>query len=144
MDNLKIIVKNSGIIKPKKVVDSPDGTLVILEELKDVPFSIKRIYYINNFNKIRSVRGKHAHKQLEQLILCINGSFTLTLDDSENKQNIEMKNNNIGIILGPLLWHTMHSFSIDCVILVAASDYYDESDYIRSYDEFLEWHKIEK
>lgn len=135
----KIKVKNSGIIKLQFYKDFPDGNLFIGEAERNVPFEIKRIYFINHlFNKM-AIRGNHAHKKLEQVIFCINGSFTLHLDDGENKQNIKMDDPSLGIYLGSKLWHTMAKFSSDCVILVLAADYYSADDYIRNYDEFIKY-----
>ncbi len=131
-------VKNSGIVQLSYFDDGPDGLLVIAEENKNIPFAIKRVYYISNFkNKNQAIRGKHAHRTLTQVIFCVQGSFDLELDDGVNSQLISMGNPRQGVILGRMLWHTMKNFSEDCVILVLASDYYDESDYIRNYDEFL-------
>jgi len=132
-----IKVKNSGIITLKRIVDDRDGALCIMNGGKEIPFDIKRVYYISNLENMSSIRGKHAHRKLQQVIFCISGCFTLGLDDSINKQDIVMMRDNIGVFLGPMLWHTMHDFSSGCVLLVTASDYYDESDYIRDYDEFL-------
>ena len=98
---------------------------------------MSRIYYINNLHNSRAIRGKHAHKRLEQIIFCINGFFTLSLDDGKEKEKIVIDNPYLGLKLGRLIWLTMANFSKDCVILVLANDYYDESDYIRDYDEFL-------
>jgi hypothetical protein len=137
----KIKVKNSGLIKLQVFDDFPDGNLVIGEANKNVPFSIKRVYYINNLYNRKAERGKHAHKLLEQIIFCINGHFTLSLDDGEKKQSILMNNPIYGVRLGPKLWHTMTRFSSDCVILVLANDYFNESDYIRNYKEFLNYVK---
>jgi len=137
----KIKVKNSGIVKLQFYNDFPDGNLVIGEVKKNVPFIIKRFYFINNLFNRKSTRGLHAHKKLEQIIFCINGSFTLTLDDGSNRQKIKMDDPYYGIRLGPKLWHTMTKFTSDCVILVLASDHFKESDYIRNYNEFLRYIK---
>lgn len=137
----KIKVKNSGIIKLQFFNDFPDGNLVIGESNKSVPFAIKRIYFINNLYNKKAGRGKHAHKKLEQIIFCINGRFTLNLDDGKNKQSVLMNSPYIGIRLGPMLWHTMTNFSPDCVILVFANDYFKENDYIRNYQVFLNYIK---
>ena len=133
----EILVKNSGFVTLKRIVDERDGALCIINSQKEIPFEIKRVYYINNLENMTSIRGKHAHRRLRQVIFCINGCFTLSLDDGRTKQDILMMQDNVGVILGPMLWHTMHSFSSGCVLLVAASDYYDENDYIRNYGEFL-------
>lgn len=137
----KIKVKNSGLIKLQVFDDFPDGNLVIGEGNKNVPFSIKRVYYINNLYNRKAERGKHAHKMLEQIIFCVNGHFTLSLDDGEKKQSILMNNPIYGVRLGPKLWHTMTRFSSDCVILVLANDYFNETDYIRNYQDFLNYVK---
>ena len=130
-------VKHSGLVSLPRIIDERDGVLCIMNSLQEIPFEIKRMYYINNLDSKSSLRGKHAHRTLRQVIFCINGCFTLTLDDGEKQQDILMREDNIGIILDPMLWHTMHDFSTGCVLLVAASDYYDETDYIRNYDEFI-------
>jgi len=140
----KIKVKNSGLIKLKFFNDFPDGNLVIGEAKKTVPFEIKRVYFINNLFNKKAIRGLHAHKTLEQIIFCINGRFQLTLDDGKVKQKIRLDDPYTGIRLGPKLWHTMTRFSSDCVILVLASDYYKENDYIRDYHEFLKYVKSKK
>ena len=88
----KIKVKNSGIVKLQFFDDFPDGNLIIGESNKSVHFQIKRVYFINNLFNKKSIRGKHAHKKLEQIIFCVNGHFTLTLDDGRDKQKINMDN----------------------------------------------------
>jgi len=137
----KIKVKNSGFVKLQFYNDFPDGNLVIAEAEKNVPFKIKRVYFINNLFNKKSIRGKHAHKKLEQIIFCVNGSYILELDDGTMKQKITMNDPYIGIRLGPELWHTMTKFTSDCVILVLAADYFKESDYIRDYDKFIKYVK---
>ncbi|WP_317677430.1 sugar 3,4-ketoisomerase [Leptospira kirschneri] len=133
----EIVVKNSGYINLKKVRDDRDGNLIILEGIKDVPFEIKRVYYINNLENSVSVRGQHAHKEIEQAIFCVSGSFTLKLDDGKTKQEILMNRDNVGVLLGRMLWHAMGNFSSGCILLVVASDYYREDDYIRNYSDFI-------
>jgi len=140
----KIKVRNSRIIKLQLFNDFPDGNLVIGEAKKTVPFEIKRVYYINNLFNKKAVRGHHAHKKLDQIIFCINGSFILNLDDGQTKQKVLLNNPYQGVRLGPLLWHTMEKFSSDCVILVLASDYYEERDYLRNYDDFIKYLKQQK
>ena len=139
MSTEEIRVKNSGYIYLPKIIDERDGCLNIMEVGKNIPFDIKRVYYINHLEHCVSVRGKHAHKNLEQVIFCINGSFTLGLDDGRVKQNIHMWKDNVGVILGKGLWHTMSNFSSGCILMVVASDLYDESDYIRDYNQFLKF-----
>jgi hypothetical protein len=133
---LKLTVRNSGLLALKFFKDLPDGNLFIAEARKQVPFDIERIYFINSLANPKAVRGKHAHRKLQQGIFCINGSFTLNLDDGSSKQRILINDPSCGVLLGPMLWHTMSAFSYDCVILVLASAAFDEADYIRDYEEF--------
>ncbi len=116
------------------------GSLVALEENNNVPFEIKRLYYIFN-TKQGVARGFHAHKQLKQLAVCVSGSCRIILDNGKQKEEIVLDNPETGLIIEDLIWHEMHDFSADCVLLVLANDFYDEADYIRDYDEFLK--KIE-
>src|SRR3989339_40300 len=139
-DNIK--VKHSGVVRLKYFDDHADGNLVIAESQRSVPFDIKRVYYITNLGNQTAIRGKHAHKKLEQYIFCVNGSFKLLLDDGTNKQELILDSPYYGIRLGVKLWHEMSNFSNDCVILVFSADYYDEADYIRDYNEFLKYIKI--
>jgi len=135
--NLKLSVKNSGLLNLKFFKDLPDGNLFIAEARQQVPFDIERIYFINTLANPKAIRGKHAHRELKQGIFCISGSFNLSLDDGFSKQRILLNDPSCGVLLGPMLWHTMSSFSYDCVILVLASAGFNEADYIRDYDKFL-------
>jgi dTDP-4-dehydrorhamnose 3,5-epimerase-like enzyme len=113
------------------------GSLVVLDKPSGVPFEIKRVYYI--FGTTGGVsRGFHAHKKLHQIAFCISGSCRMIVDDGNNKEDFMMDSPSVGIDLSPMLWHEMHDFSADCVLLVIASDEYDEADYIRDYDVFKE------
>jgi len=140
----KIKVKHSGIVKLQFFNDFPDGNLAIGQIDKEIPFKIKRFYYINNLFNEKNTRGRHAHKKTEQCIFCLNGRFTLEIDDGKNKQTILMDSPYWGVLLGKMLWHNMKNFSHDCVILVVANSCYEQSDYIRDYDEFLKLAKKKK
>jgi len=134
---MKIKVKNSGIVRLTTRKDARRGDLFVAESMKNIPFAIKRVYSVNNIKDPAVVRGHHAHKKTKQVIFCANGSFKLSLDDGKRKQEIFLSTHAFGIILGPMLWHTMSGFSKDCVIVVFASEHYNEKDYIRSYEDFL-------
>jgi hypothetical protein len=121
------------------IVDGIDGKITVADGLQNIPFEIKRVYFIYDLQNSDAVRGKHAHKELEQAIFCINGSFTLGLDDGYHREDLLINQRHQGIFLGKCLWHTMTAFSKDCVLLVLASDHYKESDYIRDYDEFIKF-----
>jgi len=132
-------IKNCKEIILSQIGNSTLGSLSVVEANKEVPFEIKRVYYIYDLNDCDVLRGKHAHKETEQAIFCLKGSFVLGLDDGENKEKITVDKPNEGIYLGTKLWHDMSDFSDDCVMLVLASDYYREEDYLREYSEFLQY-----
>lgn len=111
------------------------GSLVALEAEKSVPFVIKRVYYIFG-TKAGVSRGFHAHKKLQQVAICITGSCRMILDDGQQRSEVLLNSPNKGLVIGDLVWREMHDFSKDCVLLVLASEHYDESDYIRNYDDF--------
>ena len=118
------------------------GQLVALEEFKDIPFKVKRIYYIyDTKDKVR--RGFHAHKNLEQILLCVHGSCKIHLDNGYETEEITLDNPTEGLYIANNMWREMYDFSPDAVLLVLASELYDESDYIRNYNDFLEFVKGE-
>ena len=112
------------------------GSLVALETGKTVPFDIKRVYYIFATQK-DVARGFHAHKDLKQIVVCVTGKCRMILDDSKIRQEIWLDSPTKGLLISDLVWREMHDFSQDCVLLVLASEHYDESDYIRDYEDFI-------
>ena len=112
------------------------GQLVALEEFKDIPFRIKRVYYMYDTGE-GVVRGKHAHKSLEQILICIHGSCKIRLDNGHEKKVIPLEKPYEGLYVANNMWREMFDFSPDAVLMVLASQLYDESDYIRDYEEFL-------
>jgi len=113
------------------------GSLVTLEGTKSVPFNIKRVYYIFGTKEGIS-RGFHAHLNLKQVAVCVKGSCQFVLDNGKQRQEVILDSPTKGLLIEDLTWREMFNFSPDCVLLVLASEYYDELDYIRNYDEFLE------
>ena len=112
------------------------GQLVALEEYQDIPFQIRRVYYMYD-TKEDVRRGFHAHKSLEQILVCIHGSCKILLDSGWEKKIVSLEKPYEGLYISNDMWKEMFDFSPDAVLLVLASDYYREEDYIRSYDEFL-------
>ena len=111
------------------------GSLIALEQNKEIPFDIKRVYYI--FGTKESVhRGFHAHKKLKQIAVCVAGQCKMILDDGVDRIEATLDSPAKGLLIVESVWREMYDFSPDCVLLVLASDYYDESDYIRDYAEF--------
>lgn len=116
------------------------GQLVALEEMKDIPFKIKRVYYM--YDTLQNVRrGRHAHKSLEQILICIHGSCKIYLDDGKDTKVVSLEKPYEGLYIANNMWREMYDFSEDAVLLVLASQLYDESDYIRDYDEFIKFVK---
>ena len=114
------------------------GQLVAIEEFKDLPFKIKRVYYIYDTKKgVR--RGFHAHKNLKQILICVSGSCMVHLDNGKETAEIELRSQNEGLYISNDTWREMYDFSPDAVLLVLASELYDEKDYIRDYDKFKEY-----
>jgi hypothetical protein len=130
---------NCATLVLQHIDDGADGSLTVAQRGGAVPFELARVYYITRLQNPGAIRGKHAHKTLEQAIFCVNGSFRLDLDDGARRTSLVLDTPNVGVYMGPLLWHEMRDFSPDCVILVLASDVYDEPDYLRSYDAFIEY-----
>ena len=112
------------------------GSLIALEGNKSVPFNIKRIYYIFGTKEDVS-RGFHAHRNLKQVAICVMGRCRFVLDDGKQREEIVLDNPSTGLLIEDLIWREMYDFSPDCVLLVLASEYYDEADYIRDYQAFL-------
>lgn len=112
------------------------GSLVAIEAQKKVPFEIKRVYYLFG-TKAGVARGFHAHKELKQLAICVTGKCRMILDDGVSKEDAWLDSPTTGLLIDSMIWHEMHEFSADCVLLVLASEHYDETDYIRNYDDFL-------
>lgn len=124
-----------------KLLDLPDlgderGGLVAIEANQHIPFDIKRIYYIFAASK-EQPRGFHAHKDLKQLAICLHGQCKFVLDNGLKREELILNSPKQGLVIESMIWREMHDFSEDCVLLVLASEHYDESDYIRDYQTFL-------
>jgi len=114
------------------------GQLVSLEEYIDIPFTIKRVYYM--YDTLEGVvRGHHAHKSLQQILVCIHGSCKVKLDNGHETKIVPLEKPYEGLYVSNVVWREMYDFSSDAVLMVLASEIYNEEDYIRDYDEFLEF-----
>ena len=116
------------------------GSLSFFEAERHIPFDIRRVYYIYDVQG-DSRRGFHAHRALEQVLLCIHGSCKILLDNGKEQETVLLDKPNEGLIVENPIWREMYDFSPGAVLLVMASQYYDEADYIRDYDEFLAYMK---
>lgn len=113
------------------------GALVSLEENKNIPFEVKRVYYMYD-TKPDVRRGFHAHKKLKQILFCPCGACTIMLDDGVEKAYVRLDDPTEGLVVEANIWREMYDFTPNAVLMVLASDYYDENDYIRDYDLFLQ------
>ena len=114
-----------------------EGILCVAEDNTDVvPFEIKRVYYTYETDK-EIIRGHHAHKKLEQLLICVYGEIEIQLDNGNGEtETVILNDPSKGLYVGPMMWHTMKWLKNDSILLVLASAHYNEADYIRNYDEF--------
>lgn len=113
------------------------GSLVALENGSDaIPFEVKRVYYIYGTTPCVT-RGKHAHYALKQVLTCVSGSCDILLDDGAERKTVRLNNPSKGLFIDGFIWREMSNFSPDCVLLVLASEHYDEADYVRDYQRFL-------
>jgi dTDP-4-dehydrorhamnose 3,5-epimerase-like enzyme len=112
------------------------GSLVALEGNKSIPFDIKRVYYLFG-TKPGVARGFHAHKALKQVAVCVTGKCKMLLDNGTEKAEVWLDSPIKGVVIDSMVWREMHDFSADCVLLVLASEHYDENDYIRDYEGFI-------
>lgn len=121
-----------------RILGTKEAPLIAIESKKDIPFEIKRVYYL--FGTKRNVsRGHHAHKRLEQVMICVHGKCRVILDDGERNEEVVLDSPSKGLYVGPVTWRVIEGITDDYVLLVLASDYYDESDYIRDYNEFKKY-----
>lgn len=134
--DFKIMNINNCIINPLPRIQDPRGNLTFIESNRHVPFDIRRVYYLYDVPG-GSDRGGHAHKALHQLIIAMSGSFDIQLDDGYSKKKINMNRSYNGLYVCPMVWREISNFSSGAVCMVLASDYYDEQDYYRDYDTFI-------
>ena len=112
------------------------GQLIAIEANKDLPFAVKRVYYI--YDTLPGVRrGFHAHRNLQQILVCVSGSCKVHLDDGTDTAEVTLDRPDTGLYIANNMWREMYDFTPGAVLLVLASEYYDEADYIRNYEDFM-------
>lgn len=119
-----------------QVLGDERGQLVVLEAQKNVPFDIKRVYFLMGTQPGVS-RGFHAHRELQQAAICVSGQCRMLMSNGVSSEQVILNSSSKAIFIDKMIWHEMHDFSADCVLLVLASDFYNEQDYIRDYSEFI-------
>jgi hypothetical protein len=135
----KSTIHDCKLIDLRKISD-PRGNLTVIEGNGDIPFDIKRVYYLYDVPGGES-RGAHAHKALYQLLIAANGSFSVTLDDGNEKVTYDLKRPYVGLLIVPGIWRDLDDFSSGSVCLCLASEHYEAADYIRNYNDFIEYKK---
>lgn len=133
------VVYDCNIIHLPKI-ENISGSITAIQGDKDVPFDIKRIYYLYDVPG-GADRGGHAHKRLHQLIIAASGSFDIILDDGNIKRTIQLNRPYFGLYLKPGIWRDISNFSSGAICLVLASNFYDATEYIRDYTEFKQFRK---
>ena len=133
---MKTTIDDCKIIDIRRYTDNR-GYLSVVENGIDIPFDIKRIYYLYMVPEV--ARGAHAHKELQQLIIAASGSFTVTLDDGKNKKSFNLNRSYYGLLVVPGIWRDLDDFSSGAVLLCLASEHYHADDYIRDYVDFLKY-----
>ncbi len=129
--------KEGRIIELSKIVD-PRGNLTVAEEMHNIPFDVKRVYWVYDVPSGES-RGGHAHKQCREFIIALSGSFNVTLDDGKSNKTFLLNHPYQGLLVEIGIWRTLDDFSSGAVCLVLASEFFEEDDYIRNYKDYLEY-----
>jgi hypothetical protein len=120
---------------------NPAGNITFVENGLNIPFAVKRIYYLYDVPGGES-RAAHGHKELQQFIIAASGSFDITIDDGTNKKKMQLNRPYIGLHIKPGIWRDLSNFSSGSICLVLASEKYLEADYIRNYNDFLYWKSV--
>jgi dTDP-4-dehydrorhamnose 3,5-epimerase-like enzyme len=128
-------IKDCKLIELTRIQDQR-GNLSVVEGGRDIPFEIRRAYYLYDIPG-GAVRAGHGHKKLHQLMIAMSGAFDVTLDDGTEKRRFHLNRSYFGLYIPPMIWRDLDNFSSGAVCLNLASEHYDESDYMRSYEDFL-------
>ena len=130
------------IINLPKIID-PRGNLTVAEQMHDIPFDVKRVYWVYDVPSGEN-RGGHAHKDCREFIIAVSGSFTVTLDDGKETKTFLLNHPYQGLLVETGIWRTLEDFSSSAVCLVLASDLFDEEDYIREYEDYIQYLECSK
>jgi dTDP-4-dehydrorhamnose 3,5-epimerase-like enzyme len=118
------------------IVNDHRGSLAFAEYESSLPFVVRRVFFVFDV-PAGETRGNHAHKSVHQLLVCVKGCCSITVDDGRTRENLRLEHPTMGVHLPPRVWASQHEFSPDAVLLVLSSDNYDPNEYIRDYEEFL-------
>lgn len=129
------MIQNCRMISFKRIAGDL-GALTAIEGEQDVPFRVRRVYYITDVPR-EAARGFHSHRQLEQVLLCLHGGVKIRVKTPHEEEVVPLRENSDGLYIGPMVWREMFDFSPGAVLLVLASEHYTETDYIRGEPEYL-------
>jgi dTDP-4-dehydrorhamnose 3,5-epimerase-like enzyme len=129
------MIEHCKLVDLPRITD-PRGNLTFVEADRHIPFPIRRVYYLYDVPG-GAERGAHGHRELQQLVIAMSGSFDIHLDDGFGKRTIHMNRSYYGLYISPMIWREIDNFSSGAVCMVLASEYYDEKDYYRDYDQFI-------
>ena len=132
----KIKIKDTFFIDVREIKEDKRGTLYYLDHFRDLYFKINRVYWVTNVTK-GTIRGYHAHKRNKQILICIKGAVNINLDDGLNRESVILADSTRALYLGNNVWHSIEYIEQDSVLLVLASENYEEKDYIRDYEQFI-------
>ena len=132
------MIENTRLLRFREHRESGDsrGALAAIEAHKDIPFPIRRVYYIYDVGQREVRRGFHAHRNLEQVMVCVHGSVRIVVKTPRSQQEIRLSDPCSALYVGPMVWREMYDFSPGAVLMVLASEHYDEKDYIREYSAY--------
>ncbi|MBS1774555.1 MAG: WxcM-like domain-containing protein [Bacteroidetes bacterium] len=139
MDNRNRVFDCNILYLP--VIQNKAGNITPVQNNIEVPFDIKRVYYLYDVPG-GGERGGHAHKNLQQIVIAASGSFDITLDDGTNKKTVSLNRPYMGLQIRPGIWRDISNFSSGAICLVLASELYTETDYIRDYNSFLDYKRL--
>ncbi len=135
VQRIDMTIEKCQLIELPKIQDHR-GNLTFIESNRHIPFDIKRVYYLYDVPG-GAARAAHGHKKLHQLMVSMSGSFDITLDDGFNKKTFHLNRSYLGLYIPPMIWRDLDNFSSGAVCMVLASEFYDEADYFRTYDNFI-------
>ena len=133
-------MKNNTVFDCKIINFKRNFSNIRIENNADIPFEVKRVYYLYDIQN-KSIRGEHAHKDLFQVIIGLNDGLKIKIDDGQNQKIFSLNNPNKGLLIVPGIWRSLTEFCPETICLVLASELYSEEDYIRNYNEFLNFKK---
>lgn len=136
-NRVKISVEDCAVMTLPKH-SRPNGNLTVAENCISIPFDIRRVYYLYDIPS-GAERGGHAHRQLQQILIAVSGSFDVVIDDGCNRHTVTLNRPFCGLHIRPGIWRELNNFSSGAVCLVLASEHYNEEDYIRDYDQFIQY-----